>query len=284
MVTGPSVQNSMLCPDCPKGPSAEAEVRVLPNVAPFDKSRLEPTHKGDDKYSCRAELQHTPVAVKQAVRWEAGAPFVLYLAARKDVPLFDFVQSAIKPSLPKSDQSSIPIIYWKYNALAELVKGSIGIRADEHCLDLHVDTNWNIIGEASAGVRILCVIVEVIGGEVTGIVRPFTIGLKAHIASGQLMLYSEVKSSNIWLWMLGSFPLGMVAHLIFGSLIDRLIREKIVELLNSLRITLLDLGPLFGATTPGLAAVQSMKAGSTLIGIKVRPSPNDAGQGQSHRG
>jgi hypothetical protein len=251
--------------DCPKVGDANDELTVAPPTitAPSVATASASPTPGENHHVTSTIVHREDQPPSPDDFEDSHSPIVLYLP---EIKLLDFSSGALKPSLSAHDGGSF-IAYWEY--FATIALEHFGLTLVPSKLAIQVDADFSVFGSASAGIQILCVRIEVAGVQIKGTVRDVSVLLFPVLENGRVVLYSkQVKPVNVDLDVSGSFPIGMVIAPIVDSIMTSLVRQKIANILNSLRVPLLDLRRLGIDPAKVKHTLQSVRADSVLIGFE----------------
>lgn len=257
---------------CHKGPDAEKEVAVTPNP-PLNTQSPE-TAGRIDTFHGEVAVAFEKTAVPQVVAWHDKPKAILFIPQPALVDL-TFGPLRLGWHQPPVKEHPFPF-YYEYSAGASL-KGSQlpEVKLSPGKLEVPVEVQLDVFGALECGVQILCIKIVVLGVLIkTRNEDPIQLNftLKVYFQDGKLLLYSEANpSTKVDFEMSGAFPVGAVLVWVFEGLAEFFIRQHVVGLLNSLRVTLFDFGKLGIAAGSAWEAIQSTRADSILLSAIERP-------------
>ena len=184
--------------------------------------------------------------------------------------------NVVKPSITFSDEGTVAIIEWHYEAsVAPKPGGTLQITlVSLWPTEFKVSLPLQVFGSAGAGVEILCVRYDIVGARFNGKVDPFEALFKIGLDSVREDLYFESKLGRVnptnFDFDLSSpfgFPIDQIASLILSAAAAEVAAGQSGRMLNVTRFSLADFGLFskFGKIFPNLAAAAEKQ--STTFGV-----------------
>lgn len=240
LLYGTQVTVASPSPNCPKAGDAKEELKhssEKPQPDPDSIKQHEDPYRVDD-FSAVLSTKHPTPAIELLPHIDTDKLFI-YLPK---VHLLDFSSGALVPSLTAHDRWSV-VAYYEYIATLGLKK--INLDLVPSSLAIAVSGETEFYGKLSVGLEILCIRFEVFGIEITADVKRLNVEIGPTIVDGAIVLTSrQVGDFDLEIKASGSFPLGMVIALVVASIGRLVIQAKIAEVLNSLRVKILDIPQL----------------------------------------
>lgn len=253
--------------DCGCDPDADNEVAIASQPVSSRSIGADKNGESIEQYFYKGEVTQNGISQHKPDVWQEKPKAFLYIPKSA---LFDYAYEAVKPSLSGTLNFDVLVAYADVYASIALKRFTIrNISLSPISSKISITAHLEVFSRVSTGVKVLCAKVEVLSFELkTDDSSPIVLhmGLNVGLHGQQLVVYSKLETSPVVeLEMSGTFPLGLLAGLILEGVAERIVREKIVDVLNSLRITLFDFSKLGIPTNKNWKAIQSTEEHSILV-------------------
>jgi len=184
----------------------------------------------------------------------------------------------IGPGVVASDEGGAFLFHWAYQLSATPVTIDVTIIDDpithKPQLQIAIDAPFRIGGVAGFWIKIGCVSVPLASSSILGDVKPSVLTITFSVintATGPAIVANTSYNANVDVTIFGPPVIDVLLNIIMGSIGDRLLSDALINMVNKLNFTLVDLSImnyLAGATAWEIA--QSFRNTSFLIGAQQR--------------
>jgi hypothetical protein len=185
-----------------------------------------------------------------------GLPDVLFYYPH-DITLGSWTRSVIGPAIGAQDAGDFLLFEWHYAVAAIL--DSIDIQFDVAKATITAISNWDVTGSAGAGVKIACIVEDIVDVDVRGTLGPLKVDLAPCIDTFNHVVYFrttitfradpnltfDVESSLL------PFPLNEISGAILNIIADHIYKPNMSVVMDLFSIKLVEMNGLPLGEHPG---------------------------------